>query len=133
RGSERPPVSFQQMTFRRGVINGARFAPDGESYVFSAKWEGGLSLIFSGRPGTVEHTALPITNAVLASVSSSGELLLLLEPHFIRGFTIGGTLARVPLAGGTPRPLLESIHWADWSPDGKSFAIVRDAAGKVQL
>ncbi len=133
RASEKPPVAFQQLTFRRGTVSAARFGPEGQTFVFSAKWEGAPSQIFSGRPGSAEHTPLPIPNAILASVSSAGELLVLLEPRFIRGFTIGGTLARVPLAGGTPRPLLENIQWADWAPDGKSFAIVRDAAGKIQL
>jgi hypothetical protein len=36
-----------------------------------------------------------------------------------------GALARAPLAGGTPRPLLEDVQWADWSPDGSAMAVVR--------
>ena len=36
-----------------------------------------------------------------------------------------GTLARVPLSGGTPRPVLENVNYAgaDFSPDGGELAI----------
>jgi Tol biopolymer transport system component len=49
------------------------------------------------------------------------------------GFYWIGTLAQAPLAGGTPRELLEGVEWADWSPDGKSLAIVRHFGGKERL
>src|SRR5260370_17244618 len=32
-------VKFQQVTFRRGMGSGARFAPDGQTILYSAKWE----------------------------------------------------------------------------------------------
>src|SRR5947199_115239 len=35
------------------------------------------------------------------------------------------TLARVPISGGTPHPIAESVVSADWSPDGNDFAIAR--------
>ena len=35
------------------------------------------------------------------------------------GYQTMGTLARVPLAGGAPREILESVQDADWSPDGR--------------
>ncbi len=37
-----------------------------------------------------------------------------------------GTLSRVPLSGGAPRPLLEEIADADWTPDGKDLAVIRN-------
>ena len=133
RGADKAPVSFQQLTFRRGTITGARFGPDGQTFVFSARWEGAPPQVFSGRPGSAEHAALNIPGGSVASVSPSGELLVKLDPRFIRGFTTAGTLAQVPLAGGSPRPLQENIQWADWAPDGTRFAVVRDASGKNQL
>ncbi len=66
--------------------------------------------------------ALP-EEAGLQSVSSLGEIAL----------SIGGTLARVALAGGAPREMIEGVSGADWSPDGKSLAIVRSVAGKNRL
>ena len=44
-----------------------------------------------------------------------------------------GTLARAPLAGGAPRPILENVESADWSPDGTSLAVVRNVNGRERL
>jgi Tol biopolymer transport system component len=45
-----------------------------------------------------------------------------------------GTLARMSVAGGgAPREILEDVQWADWSPDGATLAIVREAAGRNRL
>ena len=133
RDADKESLSFQQLTFRRGSISSARFSPDGETFVFTASWEGALPQIFSGRPGTAEHTAFGSPGAILASVSSTGELLVQMNARSIRAFTLSGTLAQVPLAGGSPRPLQENVQWADWGPDGTRIALVRDAAGKNQL
>jgi hypothetical protein len=35
-----PPLSFEQITFRRGSVLSARFAPDGDTIVYAAAWEG---------------------------------------------------------------------------------------------
>ena len=35
-----------------------------------------------------------------------------------------GTLARVPLAGGMPREIADSVVHADWMPNGTDLAIV---------
>jgi Tol biopolymer transport system component len=129
----RAPPSFQQLTFRRGPINAARFAPDGQTVIYSAAWEGSPGQLFSVRPGSPEFLSLPIPSATLFAVAPSGELALQLAPRFVRGFTWSGTLARAPLAGGAPREVLEATQWADWSPDGKSFAVVRDSGGKNRL
>ncbi len=39
----------------------------------------------------------------------------------------GGILARVPMAGGTPRRVLEDVYYAgaDWAPDGKDLVVAR--------
>ena len=34
-----PPPSYQRLTFRRGIISSARFAPDGQTVIFSAAWD----------------------------------------------------------------------------------------------
>jgi Tol biopolymer transport system component len=128
----RSPPDFSQLTFRRGFISGARFGPDGNTLVYSAAWDGKPPQLFTGRPGSAEATALPADDALLLAVSSSGEMALLLHPKN-SGFYWIGTLAQAPLAGGTPRELLEGVEWADWSPDGRSLAIVRHFGGKERL
>ena len=37
------------------------------------------------------------------------------------------------LAGGAPRPILEDVESADWSPDGTSLAVVRNVSGRERL
>ena len=44
-----------------------------------------------------------------------------------------GTLARVPLLGGEPRPIVENVREADWTPDGSALAIVRQVGGRERL
>jgi len=43
-----------------------------------------------------------------------------------------GTLARAPLAGGSPRELLEDVAWADWGPKGE-LAVVHHVSGSDQI
>jgi Tol biopolymer transport system component/predicted Ser/Thr protein kinase len=116
--------SFHQLTFRRGAIALARFAPDGQTIVYAAQWEGKPHEIFTTRAGTPESRSLGLSSANILSVSSTGEMAILLgeKPY-------AGTLARVPLAGGAPREILEDVNLADWAPDGKSLAVL----GKQRL
>jgi eukaryotic-like serine/threonine-protein kinase len=130
-GFRRPP-DFYQLTFRRGFISGARFGAEGHAFVYSAAWEGNPPGLFAGRPGSAEATPLPPVDSQLLAVSSSGAMALQLRPKNSGLYWIG-TLAQEPLAGGAPRELLEGVQWADWSPDGKSLAIVRDFGGKNRL
>jgi tRNA A-37 threonylcarbamoyl transferase component Bud32 len=120
------PAHYHRLTFRRGDISAARFTPDGQTIVYSAEWDGGASQIYSTIAGSRESRPLGLPGARLLSVGSTGELAILLNDP-------GGTLARVPLAGGEPRRILENVVEADWSPDGKSLAIVRKMDGKFRL
>ena len=49
------------------------------------------------------------------------------------GYDRSGTLARVPLAGGSPRPVLEDVRYADWGPDGRELMVERVVAGKHRI
>ena len=42
RTARSPSPSYRQLTFRRGTVLSARFAPDGRSVVYSARWDGSL-------------------------------------------------------------------------------------------
>jgi Tol biopolymer transport system component len=133
-GRSPSPPTFQRLTFRRGYISNARFAPDGQTIVYSADWDGAPSRIFSTRPGGRESTALPLPSAQLLAVSSRGELAILLDPKVDYNLYVRrGTLAVVPLSGGSPREVLREVRFADWSPDGKDLAVVRQAGAKYTL
>ncbi len=125
--------TYKRLTFRRGNLGAARFAPDGKSVVYGASWEGMPIEIYTARPDGPESTPLGFKNASLFAVSSTGELALSLRDSYLSGASGIGTLARAPLGGGVPREILEFVEWADWSPNGKDLAIVRFLDGKNRL
>jgi Tol biopolymer transport system component len=128
----RPPPSYRRLTFRRGVVTSARFAPGG-TIVYSAAWEGRPGELFMARPEGTESRSLELPPGDVLAISNDGEMALSLDRHYLRGFVYSGTLARAPLAGGVPRPVLDGVQAADWSADGKSLAIVRDVKGKSRI
>jgi hypothetical protein len=122
--------TFRQLTFRRGPILSARFAPDGQTIVYGAGWEGRPFEIFVSRPESPQSRPIGLPDADVLSVSRSGEMALMLSPLQMFGYRRQGVLARAPLAGGAPRPLRERVQWADWAPDGEMLAVVTlEAAG----
>jgi Tol biopolymer transport system component len=130
----RPQVSepvFKQVTFRRGVIAEARFAPDGQTVVYGAVVEGRHNRLFSGRLGSAEVRTLDLPEGDIAGISASGEMAIILSRSYWG--RVPGTLARVSLAGGAPRELLERVSMADWGPDGQSLAVVRHDGPKPRL
>jgi dipeptidyl aminopeptidase/acylaminoacyl peptidase/predicted Ser/Thr protein kinase len=127
-----PPL-YHQITFRRGTVRAGRFAPDGQTILYSASWQGNPSEIFTARPEGPESRSMGLTHAQLLAVSSAGELAVMLDSHPLGTWVNVGTLARMPLSGGAPRAVVEQVQWADWSPDGASLAVVRDANGKNRL
>ncbi len=127
------PPAFRKLTFRRGLVWSARFAPDGRTVVYGAAWDGAPVELFSTRPESPESRALDLGSADVLSISRSGEMAVSLNRHFVTGWENSGTLAQVPLDGGAPREILENVSEADWAPDGKSLAIVHDVEGKNRL
>ena len=118
------PVSLQRLTYQRGAIYSARFAPDGQSIFYGASWEGRPLELFSTRPDSPESRSLGLPADVL-SISSAGEMAISMGRRTAIGFEATGTLARVALGGGTPREVLESVQDADWAPDGSNLAVAR--------
>ena len=134
RRAGRPRIpTFQRLSFRRGTILSARFAPDGRTVIYGAAWEGDPCRLFTTRPESPESSPLMLPDAEILSISRTGQLAISLERHWAGRFVWSGTLAQVPLAGGAPRELLEDVHWADWGPDGAHLAVVRSVAGKTRL
>jgi len=111
----------------------ARFAPDGHTIVYTANWEGNPPESFSTKPEALGSTPLGISHADTLSVSPSGELLVALNRRVLSYWASVGTLARVPITGGTPRPILEDVQDADWAPDGSTFAVAHFAGNEFRL
>ena len=133
RMATKPLPIFHQATFRRGTIRAARFAPDGQTMVYAAAWEGNPVELFSARPDSPESRALGLPGTTVLAISSSGEMAVSLRSRNKDAFVSSGTLARAPLAGGAPREILDAVEWADWSPNGSALAVVREVGGKKRL
>ena len=129
------PISqpvYQQLTFRRGNVYSARFAPDGQTIIYSAAWDGNPSDLYSTRGDSPESRSMGLSGAQIAGISSTGEMAILLRSR-TGVFEQFGTLARLPLAGGAPREILEEANWADWSVDGSNLATAHDEGGFAKL
>ncbi len=131
---EQPNVAaFQRLSFQRGTILSARFAPDGRTVIYGASWDGNPTRLFSTRPESPESSALMLPDAEILSISGNGMMAISLERHWAGRFIWSGTLAQVSMLGGAPREILEDVQWADWAPDGASLAIARNVGGKNRI
>ena len=92
------PPTFHRLTFRRGNVLRARFAPDGRTIVYGAAWGGASSEVFTVRTESPESRPLGLPNATVAAVSSAGELAIL-SHEGMKDTASWGTLSRVPLSG----------------------------------
>ena len=132
-GSESPPA-FHRLTFRRGPVQSARFAPDGNTIIYSASWDGAPKPeLFSTRVESPESLRLNLPDRWVEAISRTGEMLVLNRLHLSTGYAAIGTLSQAPLSGSASRELLEDVASADWSPDGASLAVVRAPQWRYRL
>jgi Tol biopolymer transport system component len=123
-GARAPVVSYTRLTLQTVTVFNARFAPDGETVVYSASKEGNRPDLYLQRRQVPEAQRLNLGPAHLLSISSKGEIALLTRAEFIRHRWFRGTLARMPLEGTAPREVIADVTDADWSRDGSELAIV---------
>ena len=64
-----PAPTFHQLTFRRGLIQNARFAPDGQTIIYAAGWDGGQVRLFEARLRAPDSRPIGPPSAGLASRS----------------------------------------------------------------
>jgi Tol biopolymer transport system component len=126
-------LRIQKLTFRRGMVWSARFAPEAGSIVYGAAWEGEPPELFMTRIDDVDSRPLDLGAADVLAISEGGDMALSLGRRFTVGWETSGTLATSSLVGLAPREVLEGVSVADWGPDGKSLAVVREIAGRYRL
>ena len=124
--------TYHQLTFDRGLVYAAHFAPDGRSIYYSASWNGQPVQLYSTLPDAPESRPLNLGNSTLFAVSATQ----LAISAGCKDRYIGlcqGTLGLVPLAGGTPREVADGVLAADWSADGSEMALILQVEGKYRV
>jgi serine/threonine protein kinase/dipeptidyl aminopeptidase/acylaminoacyl peptidase len=127
-----PPPRFRRLTYQYSFVSGARFAPDGQSIVYSCAPGDMSQELYLARLDSPESRPLGVRGRLL-SISKQSQLAVLLNPTYGAGFRWNGTLARLPLAGGAPRELATNIQEADWNSAGDDLAIIRIVAGYTRI
>src|SRR5579872_6820 len=72
--------TFHEITFRNGMIWAARFAPDGQTILYGAAWDGRPQEIFSTRFDSSDSRSVGLSPAQILSISSKGEMAISLHP-----------------------------------------------------
>jgi serine/threonine protein kinase/Tol biopolymer transport system component len=134
RSAIRPVPTFRELSFRRGALRAARFAPDPRSAVYSASWEGNPEEVFISSPNSTESRDLGLPETEVLAVSASGQMAVLrrfsVSPNH---FTHRGTLAQVSIGADAPRDLLDNVEAADWTPDGNALAVDHVVHGQSRI
>jgi hypothetical protein len=125
------PVTFRQITFRRGQVSGARFAEGSRNILYAAQWEDEPRRIYEAHVGDPVSRTLGFEGLSLVAVSRLGELAVMRSDGTMN--IGGGTLSRVTVNGGPIQQIAENIFAVDWSSDGSHLALVRVVAGAQQL
>src|SRR6266852_1213987 len=134
RNNSRPQLSphFHQLTFQRGSIYGAKFAPDGQSILYSAAWNGApKQQVYTTRTDALMSRPIDLMDSEVLSISSKGEMAIRQKTD--NNIMPRGMLSVVPLTGGAPRELLGDVLQASWSQDGGSLAAVHIVGAECRL
>jgi len=126
--------TFRELSFRRGSLLAAKFAPDPRSAVYSASWEGDPESVFISSPNSTESRDLGLPETEVLAVSPAGQMAVL--RHFTvspNHFTHRGTLAQVSIGADAPRDLLDNVEGADWAPGGESLAVIHVVNGQSRV
>jgi eukaryotic-like serine/threonine-protein kinase len=126
------PPSYRQLTFAREAISSARFAPDQRTIIYGSARVGTGSELFSIAPDSHASVSLGLKDAEVESISSTGEMLLIQQRHSLVRVARIGVLARAPLSGAAPRPIMNDVADADWGADNR-IAVARYVEGRFRI
>jgi len=117
-----PAPTYSPLTFRRGRVGTAFFAPDGKTILYTAAWDTKPPEVFVTQPGSSESRPLGVPGAVIGVVHDE-----------VAVFRFPDTLVKVPLGGGAPRPFLSDLNWAFTASDGSALGVVRRSGGRQRI
>jgi Tol biopolymer transport system component len=130
--AHRPAPTYLPLTFARESVNFARFTPDRHTVIYSSARVGGEEELFSVTSESLAPVDLGLKDTDIESISPSGEMLLVQQRRQLGAYSRVGVLARTPLTGGAPRPILGDVQDADWGPDNQ-IAVARFEGGHYRL
>src|SRR5262249_10926038 len=126
--------TFRELTFRRGALSSARFAPDPRSAIYTAAWEGSPQAVFVSSPNSTDSRELGLHETKVLAVSSGGQMAVLRRFRISdTGFMHLGTLAQLSIGADAPRDLLDNVEGADWTSDGSALAVIHVYNGKRRV
>jgi serine/threonine protein kinase len=128
----REPPSYRQVTFARESISSARFAPDQRTIIYTSAHIGTSTELFSLAPDSHASASIGLKDVDVESISSTGEMLLIQQRHSLVRVARVGVLARAPLGGSAPRPMMSDVADADWGPDNQ-IAVARYVEGHFRV
>jgi len=126
------PPSYRQLTFARESIASARFAPDQRTIIYGTARVGTQTELFSLAPDSHAPVSLGLKDVDVESISSTGEMLLIQQRHSLVRVARVGVLARAPMSGAAPRPMMNDVADADWGPDNQ-IAVARYVDGHFRI
>jgi serine/threonine protein kinase/Tol biopolymer transport system component len=132
----RPVPSFEQLTFRRARIGGARFASEERGVVYSEARAGRppdvwlLSRLDSPESLRLDYARADDRRGQGADVLAvhGNRVALSLAPRFIVGERFAGMAAEAPI-GGAAHEVADHVEDADWDPAGKQLVVARSLVG----
>ena len=85
------------MTYRKGAVSSARFTPDGQSFVYSASWDGQPYASFLGRAGEPRCARSAVERlADHVCLARAGEMAVAFGPQNIAHTFGDRVLSRIP-------------------------------------
>ncbi len=118
----RTQPNFHQLTFRSGKILNARFSPDPNKIIYSARWRPEERVTYLLDLKDTTSRVLPFVPGTIEAVSSRGDLVFASNNMKANPANV---LSNVPVAGGNPKVLAEQTKVADFDRSGRKLAIVR--------
>ena len=113
------PPEYRQLTFARERVTSSRFGADQHTVIYSSLLTGMTGDLYMLAPDSRAPSSLPLKETDIAAISPTGELLLIQQRRQIFAYARVGVLARAPLTGAGPRPVMSDVQDADWGPAGQ--------------
>lgn len=128
RRSSRGPADFRPVSLRGGLILSARFLP-GSRVIYSTRRNDAEQIFVANLDGTDSYV-LPVRGLVVAA-AGSGDLAIVSRDFSKRDTPV--QLVRSSVVDGKTVLLAQHVMDADWMPDGKRLAVVRQIGSETNI